>query len=216
MKKYLPVLLITLLITVTISLLFFTRSQEALMRSLPFFKDAYKNTSLSITTRKGVADIVINDKEYGESPLVVEDLVEGRYEVVLTKSVADEDSDFYEPEHIFIDLYRNTEAFIDIEIAPDGYKSGYVLYYTPAPQAGDQTGFITIESNAPESKVLLDGDLYGELPVSVNELEEGEYKIRIEAKGYESIEVPIIIRQGYNLNVNIYLLPIPTNLEKPE
>ncbi|WKZ31510.1 MAG: PEGA domain-containing protein [Candidatus Dojkabacteria bacterium] len=215
MKKYLPLLIIVIVVTLFLSVVLFTRSQESLLKNLPYFKESYKNTSLSITSRNGVADIMINDKEYGETPLAIEELTEGRYEVILEKKSSEDDSSFYEPIALFLDLYRNTEAIIDLEIAPGGYKAGYVLYYTPAPQAEAQTGFITVESNSSKSRMLLDGDYYSDLPISVDELEEGEYKMKIESTGYESVEVPIIIRQGYNLNVSTFLLPIPTNLEKP-
>lgn len=215
MKRYLPIIFISLAVTIIVSALFFTRSGEWYLRYLPYFKESYKNSSLSVTTRKGIASIEINDKAYGETPLVAENLEEGRYEVKLTKKVSSDQESFYDEVVLFVDLYKNTEAIIDIEIGPEGYKAGYLLYYTPAPQASTQTGFLTVKSSAVDAQMLLDGDLYGKLPISVDELEEGEYKITVSANGFESIEVPIIVRQGYNLNVNTFLLPVPVNLVKP-
>jgi hypothetical protein len=36
----------------------------------------------------------------------------------------------------------------------------------------------------------------------------------MEAKNYESLTVPIVIRKGYTLNIKGYLLPIPVIFEE--
>jgi hypothetical protein len=36
-----------------------------------------------------------------------------------------------------------------------------------------------------------------------------EYNLQITADGYESLDIPILIEEGYLLNVKTYLFPIP-------
>ena len=41
------------------------------------------------------------------------------------------------------------------------------------------------------------------------ELNDGEYQIKVEAGGYQEIQIPVFVREGYQLNLKIYQFPIP-------
>lgn len=213
MKKNLLPALFTIFSVFVISLLFFTRTPDSLLSRFSIFEDLYKNTSLTITSRKSVNIVSIDGKEYGETPLEIEDLVEGQHEVTLERKVEGDDLQFYEPVKIYLDLQTNTEAIVDVEIGPNGILSGYTLYYTPSPGNNPETGYLTVSSYPEHSSVSINEEKALEGPIEIMELTAKEYNVKISATGYESIEIPIIIREGFNLNLDVNLFPIPINLE---
>jgi hypothetical protein len=205
-------ILIIITFTVIISAVFFTRRPENFLRDLPYFEDLYKNTNLTINSRNGTFEVKIEGEDYGQTPVEVNNLAEGQYRIELDR-VTDNENSFYEPQTFFIDLYRDTEAFVDLEIGPSDYKSGYILYYTPAPKSDSETGYLSVQSNASEAEIYIDNEYYSSLPIKVEEFAMGDYNLKIKEDGYEEVEVPIIIRDGFNLNVNTHLMPIPTDLK---
>lgn len=211
MKKYLLIILIALLLTIPISVLIFSRSEKDLLSMLPFAKDLYTKSSLTISTDKGVASVNIDGEDMGETPLELTDMEPGSHTVTLTRD-GGEGSDFYKSHTFFVDLQPNTEAIIDIEIGPNDNLSGYVLFYTPTPSSREE-GFFTINGNPEEALLNIDGKFYAALPISAESIKPGDYNFEIEKEGYESTDFPVIIREGLNLNITTYLMPIPIKLD---
>ena len=204
----------TLIITVSIlvlSLIFYFVPFDTLLGKIPFVKEIYNNTTLSINLKNGDADVKINDKSYGKTPLVINNLVNGEYTIVLSK--ISESEVFYKDHSFDIYLAQNTEARIDIEIGPNSLLQGVVLYYTAIPKGSGNTGLVTITSSPLGSKILLDGELLSNTPLSGYLLTKGQYTIKMSKTGYEELETPIIIREGYHLNVKGFLFPVPLTLE---
>lgn len=179
---------------------------EKIVERTPLVKNIYQNSLLTVNTRRGVAKISLNGIDYGQTPQTITNLSEGEYLVELEKI---SETTIYPKETFFIELHRNTEAVIDIEIAPGGFKSGHILYYSPMPKALSKNGALTLRGDIKNYDIFINDSKVDPEEILSYQLTPNEYDIKVVAKGYESLEFPIIIREGYNLNVRVYLLPIP-------
>ncbi len=179
---------------------------EKIVERTPLVKNIYQNSLLSVNTRRGIANIFLNEVDYGQTPQTITNLSEGEYLVELEKV---SETTIYPKESFYIELHRNTEAVVDIEIAPEGFKSGHILYYSPMPKALSKDGALTLRSDIENYEVFIDDSKVDSEDILSYQLDPNEYDIKVVAKGYESLEFPIIIREGYNLNIRVYLLPIP-------
>lgn len=209
MKKLKTAILIFLSV-LFFSTLFFFFPPKKLIGQLPFLNRFYNNTSLEIVTQRGKAKIWINEKDYGETPVTVQDLPEGNYLVEMEK-IAPEDA-FYKKHSFNIELTKNTTARMDIEIGPEDLLHGSILYYSPMKTFPDK-GYLTVTSNTNDSKIYVNGEFTNRASLTKIELEKGEQKIKVENDGYIGIELPVNIRENYQLNLKIYQLPIPISLE---
>lgn len=208
--KTAKIIIFSLFIILTLSFAIYLIPFEKISARIPIVNSLYNNTSLTISSKNGIADVKINDKDYGKTPIEIKDLVPGEYTITMNR-VNNKES-FYQERKLSIDLSNDTEAIIDIEIGPNDVTHGYYLYYKPAPKI-DTKGYLTINSHIGEVDVFLDDDFLNKSPINTQILTAKEYKLRITKIGYENLEIPIIIREGYNLNCNIYLMRKPINID---
>jgi hypothetical protein len=213
MKKTKTALMIVISILV-LSILFYFVPFNTILGNIPLIKNIYNNTTLSINTKGGDANVTINGKEYGKTPLETNDLAGGEYTIILSK--VSESEDFYQDHSFDIYLTQNTESRIDIEIGPNDLLLGTVLYYTSIPKGTSNTGLLTITSSPLKAQITLDGEILSTTPLSGYQLTKGQYTVKISKDGYEEVEAPVIIREGYHLNVKAFLFPIPLTLETLE
>jgi len=209
MKKLKTAILIFLSV-LFFSTLFFFFPPKKLIGQLPFLNRFYNNTSLEIVTQRGKAKIWINEKDYGETPVTVQDLPEGDYLVEMEK-IAPENA-FYKKHSFNIELTKNTTARMDIEIGPEDLLHGSILYYSPM-RTSPGKGYLTVTCSTNDSKIYVNGEFTNRASLTNIELEKGEQKIKVENEGYIGIELPVNIRENYQLNLKIYQLPIPISLE---
>ncbi len=202
--------LILVLIVILVGVGYFFLPIEKIIGSLPFIKDLYNNTSITVNSKNGNALVRINGRDYGQTPLTIESLAPGEYELILKR--VSESPDFYETRNYKVVLERNTEAILDVEIGPGDETAGYILYYSKSPQE-EKSGYMTINNSADGASVSLDGEFLTRTPVSAYKLNAKEYQVRISAEGYEDTSFPIVIREGYNLNILSFQFPIPINIE---
>lgn len=212
MKTSKIIIIIIALIILSSILLYFLPINSIIGR-LPFLNRFYNNTTLEIVTKRGKAKIWINGKDYGETPATIENLPEGAYLVELEKITGEKA--FYEKQSLPIELTRNTTARIDIEIGPDNILHGIILYYTPVRTSSGE-GFLTVISNIEDAKVFLDKEFLKISPISNLNLRENQYQVKVTATGYEEIDVPVLVRNNYSLNLKTYHFPIPVNLDLQE
>lgn len=210
--KIIKTAIILLIILFLLSILFYFLPTEELLSRLPFVKDLYNNTSITINSKNGKAVVTVNGKDYGETPVTISNLAQGEFEITMTK--VSEVKDFYSPKNIDFFLERGTEAIIDYEIGPDGIDSGYLLYYTKSSSSSSDSGFMTLTTTPEKADLYLDGEYFQKAPISTTSLNAKNYQITTKAQGHEDLTLPIIIRNGYNLNISISLYPIPTTLIK--
>ena len=200
-------------LVIVLSIVIFSNNPSTFISKIPLIKGLAKNTLITINSINGTSTVKINGEEYGSTPLEVEALAPGNHKIEMRREV-NQDLTFYEPQTFFINLHENTEAIINIEIGPDDNLSGYYLYYSAAPKSTPETGYFSVSSNT-SANVFIENNFNELTPIKLSELATGEHNVVISNEGYESVEVPIIIREGFNLNLTVYLLPIPTNLTLP-
>ena len=205
--------LIIIVSVIAVSILLYFLPLNQLIGQLPIINQFYNNTTLEITTKKGVAKIWIDGKDYGETPSTIENLPEGSYLVELEK-IEDKES-FYNKYSFQIDLTRNTSARVDLEIGPDNLIQGTILYYTPA-KTSSSDGFLTVTSNIEGAKVFVDKEFLKVTPITNLNLKENQYQIKITSPGYEDVEIPVLVRKNYYLNLKTYHFPIPVTFDTLE
>jgi hypothetical protein len=206
--------LIILVSVIALSVLLYFLPINRLIGTLPLINRFYNNTTIEILTKRGKAKIWIEGKDYGETPATIENLPEGTYLVELER-IEEEDSSFYKRQSLQIELTRNTSARIDLEIGPDNLLHGIILYYTPV-RTSSQEGFLTVISNVDEGRVFLDGEFLRVSPITNLALKENQYNVKVTATGYEDVEVPILIRDNYALNLKTFHFPIPIRFDSLE
>lgn len=213
MKNRKTVLIIVITILVVSIILYFLPLGK-ILGNIPLLNMFYNNTSMEIIVEKGKAQVQINDKDYGQTPVTVENLKEGKYIVELSK-IADDDT-FYENQTFEVEISKNTSARIDIEIGPDNILNGTILYYTEATNTQRGKGLVTITSSVEEAKVYVDKEYLGTSPIANLELADNQYQVKVSAQGYEDVEIPVFVRSGYLLNLKTYHFPIPVNFDTVE
>lgn len=211
MKKWKSALIITSIV-VLISLLLFFLPPENILKHIPIIKSFYQNTTLEITVPNGKASVKVNGKEYGETPVNIQNLTTGEYEVQLERISSEEG--FYKPQIFNIELSKNSTARINIEIGPDNNLYGSLLYYTEDIGIKNSKGKLTVTSNAPNTKIYLNSEFLKSAPLTNLDINEGEYELSLQASEYEKVDIPIVVRKGYTLNIKGYLLAIPVIFEE--
>lgn len=209
-KNLSKIILISSGVLILLSALFFFVPMEKFWQKIPFINQLSNNTSLVIETPNSQASVTINGEDYGDTPVLSTDLAPGTYEIEMNR-VTETENSFYKPVSLVVELNNNTEAYVSLEIGPADTKSGYVVYYTPAP-FGDGESYITISSNRSATDVTLDGQFIGETPIGLTEVNSGEHTLKFTSTGYEDLVVKVQATEGFNLNVNTYLFPVPINL----
>lgn len=205
--------LIIIIFVLALSVLLYFLPINRLIGSLPFINQFYNNTTLEILTKKGKARIWIDGKEYGETPTTIENLPEGTYLIELEK--IEEGDSFYEKQTFQIELTRNTSARVDLEIGPEDLLHGIILYYTPI-RTTSQDGFLTVISDVEEARIFLDTKFLKVTPITNLSLKENQYEIKITASGHEDVEIPVLIRNNYALNLKTFHFPIPVTFDTLE
>lgn len=185
---------------------------EKIAQRIGFIRKFTTNTQLSISFKNGAGQIIIDDKDYGSTPQTINDLKPGLHKLIINR-IIDEENSFYKPFQVYIPIQNNTETYVNVEVAPDGFVSSYIIYYEDAPPGNK--GFMIIKSSTNNVSISINGTTLSKTD-KMQELDPGEYNLSITAEGYEPIEIPIIIRDGLTLVLNVNLLPIPINLSTTE
>jgi hypothetical protein len=209
--KRIKTALIIIASILTLSILIYFAPLEGLASKIPFLNRFYTNTTLEIVTINGKANVKINNEEYGETPLTINELNPGDYTIELEK-ISDTEN-FYQKETLGVKLTKNTTSRVEVEIGPAGILHGAILYYTPQSSLENQQGSLSILCDIEESKIYLDEEYIKQTPLIARTLTAKEYELKIAAEGYETLTIPILIEEGYLLNVKAYLFPIPITFE---
>jgi hypothetical protein len=213
MKKTVTIIIIFLILTlITIGLIFYQPLD--ILKSLPFLNKLYTNTTLSINSPRGKAKITVDGKDSGQTNQTLNDLPEGKHLVTLSRIIDDQSSKdkFYKETTFPIELTNNSESLINVEIGPDGVNYGYMLYYTVLNSYESEKSYLTVNSPVGITDISLDNVFISTTPVNRMEMKPTSFKLTASLQGYQNVELPIITRKGYNLNVFVYLYPIPVEI----
>ena len=210
MKKWKSALIISSIV-VSLSILLFFIQPEDVLKHVPILRSFYQNTTLEITVPHGKANVKINGKDYGETPLNIQNLVAGEYKVELERIAIEEG--YYETHTFMVPLTKNSTTRINLEIGPDDNLHGSILYYQEDRNYSPNKGKLTITTDSQDTRVFMNSEFLKSTPITNLELNEGEYEISLQSEEYENLTIPIIVRTGYTLNIKGYLLPIPVIFE---
>jgi hypothetical protein len=211
MKKIKTALIVVFSI-IAVSIAIYFLPTQGIASKIPFLNRFYTNTILEIVTINGKAKVQINDKEYGQTPLTINELSPGEYTIELER-ISDSQS-FYQKQTINVKLSKNTTSRVEMEIGPAGLLHGAILYYTPQKNLDKNKGGLSVLCDIESSKVYLDGEYIKQVPVIGKETDSKEYELELVAQSYEKLTIPVLIEEGYLLNVKAYLFPIPITFEE--
>lgn len=207
-SKTVPIIIFAV---VAISILLYFIPTGGLINKIPLLNRLYKNTTLEVITINGKADVYIDGQEYGQTPLTINDLAPGEYNIELEK-ISDSE-DFYQKQTFTIKLTKNTTSRIELEIGPAGVLHGAILYYTQQNNLDKNNGQLSVLCDIEDSKIYLDGEYIKKAPVIAQSMTAKEYELEVSAENYDTLTIPILIEDGYLLNVKTYLFPIPIIFE---
>lgn len=77
-------------------------------------------------------------------------------------------------------------------------------------------GAINVASDPAIAKIYIDGKLYGESPMVVNNIAAGDHKLRLEKEGYQPCEMVVTVRDGKTEEVNATIYPQSARTEEAQ
>jgi hypothetical protein len=145
-------------------------------------------SSVFIESRPEGAVIEIDGKQIGQTPIIIHDQTIGKHSARLSK-----------PGFITQEITWNVEDARPQTVSADLFSN---------------MGTLEIKSNPNGANVFLDGKARGRTPF-LEKIEQGEHKIRVELKGYNTHEQNIVVTKDAkkDLDVNLQLLPGNLNVK---
>ncbi|MDA3941370.1 MAG: PEGA domain-containing protein [Spirochaetia bacterium] len=141
---------------------------------------------ISVTSEPSDAEVFIDGEFKGTTPFTTEGLEEGSYSVEIRKG------DYTTVNQTAsVKAGETTEIVEELELMP---------------------GSLTIDSTPKGSKVFLDGNEMGTTPLSIPEIDAGEYKLTVQKENYNDKTISIIIESGKNKILNQKLYHFKGNL----
>lgn len=94
----------------------------------------------------------------------------------------------------------------------DGKQYGEVISFEKS-DLNDPS--MAIISNPTNAEVVIDDKVYGNTPLSINNISEGQHKLEVAVDGYLKRELQINVYKGYKLLGNFSILEVSSQNEKP-
>ena len=145
--------------------------------------------SLSVDTEPDGASVLVNGEERGATPLSLEELTFGTYEVVLKRSG-----------------FRD-EA-LSMELTAEAPNATFDIALRPVPSA-PKPAYFRIRSTPPGSRVQIDGRDAGVTPIDRHEVRAGGRRVLIELDGFLPWEDTVRARAGSTETIDAELTPRP-------
>ena len=145
-----------------------------------------QRSGVLIESKPAGADVVMDGKSVGTTPLVIDNLPVGKYSAELRlKGYA----------------VRKVEWTLEDE-RPRSVKV----------DLNSNIGKLEVTSKPAKAQVLLDGNVVGATPYST-ELEEGKYTLRLEHPGFTPQEQPVVVTSGETASVDLQLTALPGGIQ---
>lgn len=143
------------------------------------------------------AEVVLDGRMRGETPLAVRDLAFGTHIIRVTRRG-------YDPQERQIIVRAGEPALsVDFVLSPSGGAG------TPAPQPATGLGSMFVESQPPRAMVYLDGRLVARTPLLISQLNAGPHTLRLEFEGYQPWSSSVQVVTGERSRVSVSLVPRP-------
>lgn len=140
--------------------------------------------ALRVTSVPYAAQMYLNDKRKGKTPLLIKGLMQGSYDIRLVK-------EGYEDKRLPISLDSKDEKVITVRLLSlnPNVNTDDLNEQEAIPVEAEATlASLNISSNPPGAKVSIDGELRGETPLELTELELRQYVVTFEKKGFNKVE----------------------------
>jgi hypothetical protein len=139
--------------------------------------------SLLVRTAPSDADILVNGKAHGKTPLVLRDLALGSYTI-----------------RIAHDGYAVEERTLQLTSQRPVFSATINLRTAPAARGGPEEksgpGGLNVQSRPPGARVYINDRLVGSTPVTIPDLPAGAASVRIELDGYEAWITTVRVNAG--------------------
>lgn len=146
-----------------------------------------KKGAIVVTTEFTKAEVFLNEKSIGTTPLEANALVPGEYK--LTIKVSDNTNEFFAPLVIPINVFGGNTTVVKAQPGPTEESSSYVVITS---QDRGSSPFNFIATSLPNSVGLyLEEQKLGETPFTKSDFENGTKKLRLTREGYRDVEVEI-------------------------
>ena len=143
---------------------------------------------LLVRSRPGGAEVTVDGRAHGKTPVAVRDLARGAHRVTITH-------DGYAPEErrIVITASRLSQT-MTVPLA----KQRVAARTAPAPvaPAARSTGAVAFESRPAGAKIYMDGKLVGTTPTSLAAVQAGAHAVRLEHDGYRRWSASVRVVAG--------------------
>lgn len=171
---------------------------------------------LGIKSRAGIrieankkAEVFLNDKKLGETPLQDENLTEGEYLLKLSPlPEGNEASSSALPWKGYVRLNGGTLTVVNRDLAQNPNEvSGDVI--TLEPGSG-----VTVVSTPNQAEVTLDGKVIGRTPLSLSDIPPGEHQFIVSKGNFLNRSIRANLVEGFNLNLTVDLAMTEPDLTK--
>jgi len=176
------------------------------------FIGGFGKAGISVDVQNGVANVIINGKDKGQTPVYTEELNAKNINVQINGE-ATSYSTIVKPS-------VGTMAAIKRELGVGGpFSSGLNLWF--AKVSGEEKTISVISPDVEEVSVVVDGVEVGKTPVKfstkdlLKESENNRYVISFQKDNYQSQEIEIEVKPGYELNIrsDMFLKPLGSDIK---
>ena len=171
----------------------------------------FGKAALSVDTQNGKANVIINGKEKGQTPVYTEELNAKNINVQVNGEGASYST--------IIKPAGGTLAVIKRELGVGGvFSSGLNIWFTKG--SGSESVISVISPDSENVSVIVDGVEMGKTPVKfstgdlLKQNAEGKYVISFKKDRYQDQEVEVKVKPGYELNIrtDMFLKPLSTEV----
>jgi len=134
---------------------------------------------LLVRSEPAGASVIVDGREYGETPTIVHGLTHGTHRVRIVR-------DGYVPEDRSVTVSRNQPApSLLVTLEPRRPAADRISQSgAQVPYAGPYTASLVVESLPPGASVYLDNKAVGRTPLTLSGVNAGEHVVRLERDGY--------------------------------
>ena len=158
---------------------------------------------LSVQVTNGTAQILVDGKVLGDTPLESNNIKPGTNTIIIKNSTQQ-----YQTSIKFLPAKKGVSFAVgivrDLGVS-DLFSSGQEFWF----DKGSPQDTLKIISDPSGATVYIDGAEIGKTPFSSSAITTGDYEIKITLAGYETQTSRINIQKGYTLNGSIKMFPYP-------
>ncbi len=171
------------------------------------FGDLKAKSGVNIEVLNSQADVYLNDKYVGNTPFTSGTISSGTNKVTLKSGGRQ-----YETSINFLPNDKGVVHYVGIVRdlgTSDTFSSGQEFWFEKD-SSGNVLRVITDPSGA---NVSIDNSQVGTTPFLSSSISDGDYELKVEMPGYESVTSRISTKKGYTLNATFKLFPAPVNTQ---